>query len=102
MAHAWEFGWIIRYEDGYTPVTGYSPEPWHLRYIGPELAAAYHDGGWHTLEEFFGLAAAPGYLGSSDRGDAGLRHPTTRGTQYRRIRGMRCHSVERHRRRLVP
>ena len=62
VAHGWEYGWITRYEDGYTPVTGYSPEPWHLRYIGPELARAYHDGGWHTLEEFFGLPAAPTYL----------------------------------------
>ena len=62
VAHAWEFGWVTRYEAGYTPITGYSPEPWHLRYIGPELARAYHDGGWHTLEEFFGLPAAPGYL----------------------------------------
>jgi zinc D-Ala-D-Ala carboxypeptidase len=61
VAHAWEFGWITRYEDGYTPVTGYTSEPWHLRYIGTELARAYHDGGWHTLEEFFGLPAAPGY-----------------------------------------
>lgn len=63
LEHAWEFGWITRYEDGFTPITGYSPEPWHLRYIGPELARAYHDGGWHTLEEFFGLGPAPGYLG---------------------------------------
>ncbi len=62
VEHAWEFGWITRYEDGFSPVTGYSPEPWHLRYIGPELARAYHDGGWHTLEDFFGLGAAPGYL----------------------------------------
>lgn len=61
VAHAWEFGWITRYEAGFTPITGYSPEPWHLRYIGPELARAYHDGGWHTLEEFFGLPPAPGY-----------------------------------------
>lgn len=60
--HAWEFGWITRYEDGFTPITGYSPEPWHLRYIGPELARAYHEGGWHTLEEFFGLPAAPAYV----------------------------------------
>jgi zinc D-Ala-D-Ala carboxypeptidase len=60
-AHAWEYGFIVRYEDGETPITGYSPEPWHLRYIGPELAKAYHDGGWHTLEEFFGLPAAPDY-----------------------------------------
>jgi D-alanyl-D-alanine carboxypeptidase len=62
-AHAWEFGWITRYEAGFTPITGYLPEPWHLRYVGTELARAYHDGGWHTLEEFFGLPAAPGYLG---------------------------------------
>lgn len=61
--HAWEHGWIVRYVDGATPVTGYLPEPWHLRYIGPELARAYHDGGWNSLEEFFALAPAPGYAG---------------------------------------
>lgn len=60
-AHSWKYGWVIRYEKGETGVTGYSPEPWHLRYIGPELAAAYHDGGYRTLEEFFGLPAAPDY-----------------------------------------
>lgn len=61
--HAWEYGWITRYEDGFTPITGYSPEPWHLRYVGTDLARAYHEGGWHTLEEFFGLPAAPVYGG---------------------------------------
>ncbi|MGW9270646.1 MULTISPECIES: M15 family metallopeptidase [unclassified Microbacterium] len=60
-AHAWEFGFIVRYEDVGTPVTGYAPEPWHLRYVGVDLAAAYHEGGYHTLEEFFGLPAAPDY-----------------------------------------
>ncbi|MFS0895214.1 M15 family metallopeptidase [Microbacterium sp. 179-I 3D3 NHS] len=60
-AHAWEFGFIVRYEDVGTPVTGYAPEPWHLRYVGVDLAAAYHAGGYHTLEEFFGLPAAPDY-----------------------------------------
>lgn len=62
-AHAWEYGWIVRYVEGRTDVTGYMPEPWHLRYIGLELARAYHDGGWTTLEEFFGLPPAPGYPG---------------------------------------
>jgi D-alanyl-D-alanine carboxypeptidase len=62
-AHSWEYGWIVRYVDGATDVTGYLPEPWHLRYIGPELARAYHDGGWRSLEEFFGLPAAPAYVG---------------------------------------
>lgn len=62
-ANAWQFGFIVRYEDGHTDVTGYEAEPWHLRYIGPELAKAYHEGDWHTLEEFFGLPAAPNYSG---------------------------------------
>lgn len=60
-AHAWEYGFIVRYEGGAMPVTGYEPEPWHLRYIGPSLASAYHEGGYRTLEEFFGLPAAPDY-----------------------------------------
>jgi D-alanyl-D-alanine carboxypeptidase len=61
--NSWQFGFIVRYEEGYTGVTGYEAEPWHLRYLGPELARAYHEGGWHTLEEFFGLPAAPAYAG---------------------------------------
>lgn len=60
-AHAWEYGFIIRYEGGATGTTGYMPEPWHLRYIGPELSKAYHDGRFHTLEAFFNLPAAPDY-----------------------------------------
>lgn len=60
--HAWEFGWIERYQEGRTETTGYLPEPWHLRFVGPELARAYHDGDWHALEDFFGLAPAPGYV----------------------------------------
>lgn len=60
-ANAWRFGFIVRYEQGATAVTGYEAEPWHLRYIGPELAQLYHEGGYHTLEDFFGLPAAPGY-----------------------------------------
>lgn len=59
--HAWEYGWIVRYDAGRTPVTGYEPEPWHLRFIGTDLARAYHEGGWTTLEEFFALPPAPTY-----------------------------------------
>lgn len=59
--NAWRFGFIVRYEDGQTAVTGYSWEPWHLRYVGTDLAEAYHAGGYRTLEEFFGLPAAPDY-----------------------------------------
>lgn len=59
--NSWRFGWIIRYEEGRTDTTGYNPEPWHLRYIGPELAQVYHEGGHRSLEEFFGLPPAPDY-----------------------------------------
>jgi D-alanyl-D-alanine carboxypeptidase len=38
-------------------------EPWHFRYIGPELATEMHETGVTTLEEFFGLPAAPDYAG---------------------------------------
>ncbi len=38
--HCWLFGFIVRYKDGWTKVTGCNPEPWHLRYIGVEHAAA--------------------------------------------------------------
>jgi D-alanyl-D-alanine carboxypeptidase len=62
-AHAWEYGFIIRYEAGSTGTTGYLSEPWHVRFIGVPLAAAYHAGSWHSLEEFFGLPPAPGYIG---------------------------------------
>ncbi len=61
--NAWRFGFIVRYEDGQTAVTGYSWEPWHLRYVGTALAEAYHAGDYRTLEEFFALPAAPDYAG---------------------------------------
>ena len=59
--NAWRHGFVIRYEEGQTVITGYSWEPWHLRYLGRDLAAAYHEGGYRTLEEFFELGAAPDY-----------------------------------------
>jgi D-alanyl-D-alanine carboxypeptidase len=60
-ANAWRFGFVLRYPNGYTQITGYEFEPWHYRYVGPELATELHDTGVMTLEEFFGLAAAPDY-----------------------------------------
>ncbi|WP_336644979.1 M15 family metallopeptidase [Microbacterium sp. USHLN186] len=59
--NAWRYGFIVRYEHDRTGTTGYDPEPWHIRYIGAELAKAYHEGGFHTLEEFFALPEAPDY-----------------------------------------
>ncbi|WP_354500951.1 cell wall-binding repeat-containing protein [Mycetocola sp. 2940] len=60
-AHAWEHGFILRYAETTTPITGYQYEPWHYRYVGTTLAADYHAGGFQTLEAFFGMPAAPRY-----------------------------------------
>jgi D-alanyl-D-alanine carboxypeptidase len=58
--HAHEYGFIIRYPQGKTPVTGYQYEPWHLRYVGKDLANEIFKTK-QTLEEFFGLPPAPSY-----------------------------------------
>lgn len=55
-----KFGFVIRYPEGKTSVTGYEYEPWHLRYVGKELANEVYRSN-QTLEEFFGLPAAPSY-----------------------------------------
>lgn len=59
--HAWEHGFLLRYPADKTEITGYDFEPWHFRYIGLDLAREMHDRGVTTLEEFFGLQAAPVY-----------------------------------------
>lgn len=61
-AHAWRYGFVVRYTAGTEDVTGYSPEPWHLRYVGPDLAAYVQHTGL-TLEEAVGAAPAPTYPG---------------------------------------
>jgi zinc D-Ala-D-Ala carboxypeptidase len=59
--NAWRHGFILRYERGHTSTTGVGFEPWHFRYVGTDVARAYHDGGWHTYEQFLGAPAAPTY-----------------------------------------
>lgn len=61
-ANSYKYGFILRYPKGKTAITGYNFEPWHFRYVGVEVATAMHDQGIQTLEEFYGLPAAPDYL----------------------------------------
>ncbi|NUL48334.1 M15 family metallopeptidase [Cellulosimicrobium funkei] len=58
--HAAEHGWIVRYPDGAEDITGYSPEPWHLRYLGAQEAADVVASGG-VLETAWGFEPAPGY-----------------------------------------
>ncbi len=46
-----EFGFIVSYPDGAEAVTGYAYEPWHIRYVGTEVAAQVVASGL-TLHEF--------------------------------------------------
>lgn len=49
---AHEYGFIIRYPEGKEHITGYKYEPWHLRYVGPEIAAVVYESGL-TYEEYY-------------------------------------------------
>lgn len=54
-ANAHKYGFIIRYPKGKDAVTGYRYEPWHLRYVGKDLAGEMKKQNIQTLEEFFNL-----------------------------------------------
>ena len=53
-ANAHRFGFVLRYPPDKAEITGYTNEPWHLRYVGVELATALQESGL-TMEEYFGL-----------------------------------------------
>lgn len=54
--HAYEYGFVLRYPENKTDITGYIWEPWHYRYAGTELAEKLYNGGdWITFEEYFGI-----------------------------------------------
>lgn len=46
-----QFGFIIRYPEGKEDITGYIFEPWHLRYLGEDLAKDVYESGL-TYEEY--------------------------------------------------
>ena len=41
--NCWKYGFILRYPNGTTSLTGIYYEPWHYRYVGKELAKELHD-----------------------------------------------------------
>ncbi|SEO48278.1 D-alanyl-D-alanine carboxypeptidase [Amphibacillus marinus] len=50
---AHKFGFIIRYPEDKMAITGYAYEPWHVRYVGNDIAQAIYQKNL-TLEEYFG------------------------------------------------
>lgn len=62
--HCYEYGFIIRYPKGKDSITGYKYEPWHIRYVGNDVAQAVHDAAVAcgdstlTLEEYLGITSS--------------------------------------------
>lgn len=52
--NCWKYGFIIRYPQGKEEITGYQYEPWHVRYLGKDVAKDVYDSGL-TLEEYLGI-----------------------------------------------
>lgn len=56
--NCYKYGFIIRYPKGKDDETGYKYEPWHLRYVGLDLATKlYNAGEWITMEDYFGITS---------------------------------------------
>lgn len=54
--NCYKYGFIIRYPKGKDSSTGYMYEPWHVRYIGVDLATKVTESGL-SLEEYFGITS---------------------------------------------
>lgn len=51
MNNAYKYGFILRYPNGKSHITGIYYEPWHYRYVGKEVAKEIHEQGI-CLEEY--------------------------------------------------
>lgn len=53
--NCYKYGFILRYLKGKENITGYAYEPWHIRYVGVEVATEIMQKNL-TLEEYLGIA----------------------------------------------
>ncbi len=57
-SNCYKYGFIIRFTKNGESETGYMFEPWHIRYVGKDLAKTlYNDGNWITLEHYLGISS---------------------------------------------
>lgn len=52
--NSYKYGFIIRYPKDKESITGYTYEPWHIRYLGKDTAKKVYDSGL-TLEEYLDI-----------------------------------------------
>jgi len=55
MVHSWEYGFILRYPNDKSEITGIIYEPWHYRYVGKDIAKEIYETGI-CLEEYLDAA----------------------------------------------
>ncbi len=58
--NAHKYGYIIRYPEGDEDITGYAFEPWHIRYVGKDLATYLYTNRL-TLEEYYHYTPSPDF-----------------------------------------
>lgn len=51
IKNCYKYGFIVRFETESAEITGIAHEPWHLRYVGEDVAKVIRDKGW-TFEEY--------------------------------------------------
>lgn len=54
--NCYKYGFIIRYPQGKSAITGYMYEPWHIRYLGVNIATSVYQSGL-CLEEYLGITS---------------------------------------------
>lgn len=54
IENSYKYGFIVRYPKDSQSITGYVEEPWHLRYLGVELATSVYESGL-TYDEYYDL-----------------------------------------------
>jgi len=57
-AHCHEYGFILRYPKRQSRIFGFAYEPWHLRYVGKEVAQRIHDEDI-TFDEYYAYYIKP-------------------------------------------
>ncbi len=55
-ANCYKYGFIIRYPENKEDITGYMYEPWHVRYLGKDIASDVYQSG-KCLEEYLGITS---------------------------------------------
>lgn len=57
LNNSYKYGFIVRYPKGKQHITQFIEEPWHIRYLGVELATKVHDSNL-TYDEYYDLYMA--------------------------------------------